>query len=475
LVIETRPSGEEPESAHVLALGPEEAPRQRFPLLRAALWWVLPATALIAGGWSAAMVLAAAETRDVPTVLACGAAATVAVFGGMCLFERLVGLPGAALGAGVALQLIHTPFVESGVLPGWSVSTGWLVTALATGALTWRVHARRPPVIGTAEPVVVSRGALAELTGGGVPPDPAVRVRVSGRFRVSGWPRTALQAVELPGVPPAEIDAVVSIETAASRGTAFMIRNDGRHADLVTNEHLFTGARSARHSARVSIAGTVRGAHLLPRPDPERVARLLEELVPHLDRAQRLWLAQGTDLRLVRIDSSGLPVAPLQISTEIFTATTAEEPALSVGYPHGGIPRFVWPVHPVPLPVIGIGRLARCGETAELWTPWRVQSGNSGGPVLVREHGRLRVAAVTHVQHDPRRSRGNVAHIPAVVLRAYVAALDAAGGAPSGSASSSSASSGSAVQRFSSSIGASSPPQRGQGGSKPDSSPPRRQ
>jgi hypothetical protein len=46
--------------------------------------------------------------------------------------------------------------------------------------------------------------------------------------------------------------------------------------------------------------------------------------------------------------------------------------------------------------------------------------------VLVREHGRLRVAAVTHVQHDARRSRGNAAHIPALVLRAYVGALDAA-------------------------------------------------
>jgi hypothetical protein len=65
---------------------------------------------------------------------------------------------------------------------------------------------------------------------------------------------------------------------------------------------------------------------------------------------------------------------------------------------------------------------------AELWTSWRVQSGNSGGPVLVREDGRLRVAAVTHVQHDARRSRGNVAHIPAVVLRAYVGALDAIDG-----------------------------------------------
>jgi S1-C subfamily serine protease len=273
-------------------------------------------------------------------------------------------------------------------------------------------------VIRTAEPVVVSRGALAELTGSGEPPDPAERVPVSGRFRVSGWPRTALQAVELPGNPPAEIDAVVSIETASSRGTAFMICNDGRCADLVTNEHVVTGARSAR----VSIAGTIRGARVLPRPDPERFARRLGELVPHLDRAQRLRLARETDLRLVRIDSSGLPVAALQISALQVSAQLA----LSVGYPHGGIPRFVWPVHPVPLPVIGIGRLVRGGAAAELWTPWRVQSGNSGGPVLVREHGRLRVAAVTHVQHDARRSRGNVAHIPAVVLRAYVAALDGA-------------------------------------------------
>ena len=425
-MIETRPSGEEPETTHVLSVAPEEAPHQRFRLLHAALWWVPPATALIAGGWAAATVLAAAgETLDVWTTLTCGAAAAVAVFGGMCLFERLVGLPGAALGAGVALQLIHSPFVDSGIIPGWSASTGWIVTALATGALTWRVHARRPPVIRTAEPVVVSRGALAELTGADEPPDLAEPTPVSGRFRVSGWPRTALQAVELPGNPPAEIDAVVSIETVSSRGTAFMIRNDGRHADLVTNEHLFTGARSAR----VSIAGTIRSACLLPRPDPERFARRLGELVPHLDRTQRLRLARDTDLRLVRIDSSGLPVAPLQISTlQISTAVAAGELALSVGYPHGGIPRFVWPVHPVPLPVIGVGRLVRGGEAAELWTSWRVESGNSGGPVLVREDGGLRVAAVTHVQHDARRSRGNVAHIPAVVLRAYVGALDAADG-----------------------------------------------
>jgi S1-C subfamily serine protease len=422
-MIEPQPSRAEPEMTHVLGVAPEEAPQRRFPLLRAALWWVLPAAALVVGARTAATVLAAAgESADVSTTLTCGAAATVAVFGGMSLFERLVGLPGAALGAGVALHLIHAPFVQSGVIPGWYASAVWAVTALAMGALAWWVHARRPPVIRTAELVVASRGALAELTGAGEPADPEDRVAVSGRFWVTGWPRTALQSVELSGNPPTEIDAVVSIETASSRGTAFMIRNDGRHADLVTNEHLFTGARSVRVGARVSIAGTVRRASVLPRPDPERFAQRLGELVPNLDRAQRLRLAQNTDLRMVRIDSSGLPVAPLQIST----ATAAGDLALSVGYPHGGIPRFVWPIHPMPLPVIGIGRLVRDGGTAELWTPWRVQSGNSGGPVLVREHGRLRVAAVTHVQHA-RRSRGKVAHIPAVVLRAYMGALEIAG------------------------------------------------
>jgi S1-C subfamily serine protease len=129
---------------------------------------------------------------------------------------------------------------------------------------------------------------------------------------------------------------------------------------------------------------------------------------------------EEADLRLLRIDSSGLPVAPLEIST----AVAVDAPALSVGYPHGGIPRFVWPASPVSLPVIGIGRLLLRGESAELWTRWRVQSGNSGGPVLVREQGRLGVAAVTYVQHGARRSRGNVAQIPAPVLRAYVAAVD---------------------------------------------------
>jgi hypothetical protein len=45
--------------------------------------------------------------------------------------------------------------------------------------------------------------------------------------------------------------------------------------------------------------------------------------------------------------------------------------------------------------------------------------------VLVREGGRLRVAAVTFLQHEARRSRGNAAHIPALVLRAFVAAVEA--------------------------------------------------
>jgi hypothetical protein len=184
----------------------------------------------------------------------------------------------------------------------------------------------------------------------------------------------------------------------------------------VTNEHVI----GAAWSARVSIAGTVRSAALLPHPDQDRFAQLLGDHLPHLDDAQRRRLAQESDLRLLRIDSSGLPVAPLEISTD----GTVDALALSVGYPHGGVPRFVWPASPVPLPAIGIGRLLLRDGAAELWTPWRVQCGNSGGPVLVRERGRLRVAAVTYVQHRGRRSRGNTAHIPAPVLRAYLAAVD---------------------------------------------------
>jgi len=115
-----------------------------------------------------------------------------------------------------------------------------------------------------------------------------------------------------------------------------------------------------------------------------------------------------------------LPVAPLELST----AVTIHALALSVGYPRGGVPRFVWPASPVPLPVVGVGRLVLRGGTAELWTPWRVQGGNSGGPVLVREGGRLRVAAVTCVQHTGRRSRGDTPHIPASVLSAYLAAVE---------------------------------------------------
>jgi hypothetical protein len=45
--------------------------------------------------------------------------------------------------------------------------------------------------------------------------------------------------------------------------------------------------------------------------------------------------------------------------------------------------------------------------------------------LLVRERGELRVAAVTYVCHETRRSRGDAPHISASVLRAYIAALDA--------------------------------------------------
>jgi hypothetical protein len=55
-------------------------------------------------------------------------------------------------------------------------------------------------------------------------------------------------AVELPENPPLEIDAMASVETGSGRGTAFVIRNDGTHADLVTNEHVIGTASSARAS-----------------------------------------------------------------------------------------------------------------------------------------------------------------------------------------------------------------------------------
>ena len=237
--------------------------------------WALPAVAMVAGSWTAAMVLVAAGASfDLSTAITVGVAAAVAVFGGMCLFERLVGAPGAALGAGVTLRLILYPLVGSGVIPGWSALAGWIVTAIVTGGLTWRVHARRPPVIRTADPLVTDRAALDALVGIDERPGASEeRITVSGTFRMTGWPRAALQAAELDGNPPAEIDAVVSVETLAGRGTAFMIRNDGTSADLVTNEHLFAHVRTAR----VSIAGTVRRgvAALLqfPRRHPPRAGR----------------------------------------------------------------------------------------------------------------------------------------------------------------------------------------------------------
>jgi hypothetical protein len=58
---------------------------------------------MLAGGWTAAMALvAASEASDLSATITCGVAAAVAVFGGMFLFERLIGTPGAAVGAGIA-------------------------------------------------------------------------------------------------------------------------------------------------------------------------------------------------------------------------------------------------------------------------------------------------------------------------------------------------------------------------------------
>jgi hypothetical protein len=185
-MIETRPSGEGPETTQVLRVAPEE-PEPRCAFLRATLWWVLPATAMIAGGSTGAVVLVAADgSVSATATLTCGVAAAVALFGGMCVFERLVGTPGAALGIGVTLQLIHSPFVGFGIIPGWSASAGWVLTAVVTGALTWRAHTRRPPVIRTAEPMVAFRAALDDLVGSAEAADPEERGVVSGRFRCPG-------------------------------------------------------------------------------------------------------------------------------------------------------------------------------------------------------------------------------------------------------------------------------------------------
>ena len=389
----------------------------RFRTLRTALSWAAPAAAMVAGAWAAGTLLAAATHPVAPYVLvASGLAAGVAAFGGMNLFERLVGPSGAAMGVGVAFQLALPPLLDAGMLPGWVVPLGWLVTAVLAGVVVRRAHNRQPPVIRTARPVVVTRADLDALVGRVTRGIGSASVAVSGRFRLRGWPRTALQAVELGGNPPPEIDAVVSLRSSSGCGTAFLIRDDGTTADLVTNEHLFRKSRTAR----VGIAGTVRRAIPLPRPNPARFAQLLADAMPGLRREERAALAEEADLRVVRIDSRGLAVPPLPIST----AADGDEAVLSVGYPLGGIPRFVWPANPMPVPVIGIGRLARRAGQAELWSPWRIQPGNSGGPLLVRERGALRVAAVTYLQHASRRSRGDAPHISASVLRAYLAALD---------------------------------------------------
>jgi hypothetical protein len=229
-MIETRPCGQSREPTHLTRVAPPQALQTRYPLLRAVLWWAPPATAMLAGSWTTAMVLAAAgQTFDVVTTITCtvAVAVAVAVFGGMCLFEQLVGAPGAALGIGFTLQLIHAPLVENGVIPGWSTSVGWILTAVAAGALAWQAHTRRPPLIRTAAPLVTDRAALAGADEPDEPDEPAPTGRWCGAGRhlrsvgLSGWPRTALQAVELSGNLPVELDAVASVETRWSQVQRF--------------------------------------------------------------------------------------------------------------------------------------------------------------------------------------------------------------------------------------------------------------
>ncbi|WP_345607720.1 hypothetical protein [Pseudonocardia adelaidensis] len=98
----------------------------KFPLLDAVLWWALPAPALLAGVWTAAAttVDVVDGASDPAAMITCGIAAAVALFGGMSVFERLLGAAGEALGAGVTFQLIQSPFIEHGIIPGWSMPVG---------------------------------------------------------------------------------------------------------------------------------------------------------------------------------------------------------------------------------------------------------------------------------------------------------------------------------------------------------------
>ena len=98
----------------------------------------------------------------------------------------------------------------------------------------------------------------------------------------------------------------------------------------------------------------------------------------------------------------------------------------AVGYPHGGVPRFVWPASPVPLPAIGIGRLSCAAGPPSC--------GRRGGCRAATPAGRCSSGSVAGCasRRSPMcsttgRVAGNPAHIPAPVLRAYLAAADGGG------------------------------------------------
>lgn len=90
-MIETRLSGEEPGSTPAVRSAPEDVPESSVRSLLAALWWALPATAMAAGSWTAAMALVAAgESFDLSTALE--------------ISTGDFGRPGARPGTGAALR-----------------------------------------------------------------------------------------------------------------------------------------------------------------------------------------------------------------------------------------------------------------------------------------------------------------------------------------------------------------------------------
>ncbi|MEK6609890.1 MAG: trypsin-like peptidase domain-containing protein [Gemmatimonadota bacterium] len=209
-----------------------------------------------------------------------------------------------------------------------------IVAALAAFTAVTPAHAQRPDPIGGERRSVI--GAAAARVAPAV-----VSVNVVRRERT--LPRTAFEAFALPRGYEQLVEGL---------GTGFLVTSDGM---IVTNQHVVTGAEQ--------IVVTLRDGRDFP-------ARLLGE-------------DARTDIAVVKIDTTGLPVAPIGRTATLQTGDWV----VAIGNPYGYLLGNTEPSVTAGV-VSGTGRdILPSGDRSGLYvdmiqTDASINPGNSGGPLV---------------------------------------------------------------------------------------------